>query len=350
MTPVILRSKYSKDLHIYYALHISEGLDTISCDSFGSSKDNIILEAYAFPTRNFAKYFQEFMHDALPYDDIIEFYMVQCRSHDFIYPDYPSNILHNYLSKIIESFRNNKEIKCDNNDLVLKHFHHSIYDTSIDGKPSMSSAWKNKDLLTKSIQNRILYKHSLSQEDIQNGLNVSKLAPKPSVFSISYALLLFSSGVFDGYDNIIDPIAGFSGKLLASIIMNKKYTGIYDYGLDNNFDIRLNESQNLIEWVDDNFKDINKNIFNVRLSTYNECISSSKKYDIMICEIPYWNKKEDEKKYTDDIIDKLILDFKCKRYVFIIKDSNKYKEKYLRKIERSSHLYIYHRHIIVLDK
>lgn len=143
---------------------------------------------------------------------------------------------------------------------------------------------------------------------------------------------------------------GFSGKLIASILLNKKYTGIYDFGLDNNYDLRLSECQNLIKWITDKFPRFNNNVLNIRIDTYSECSKNNKEYDSLICEIPYWNNENNEEQYTDDMIDKLISEFNCKKYIFIIKDSKKYKDKYIDKVDVKTHLYLSHRHIVLIQK
>lgn len=357
MSDVILRSKFDDDYYISLCLVDTDDKEFgISTESFGSIDNEITLYSYALSTCDFAKNFDSILQDIIPYECIIDDQMNTYHNSEFIYPTYSEEELFEYFERIKFVVENKNcpimyvyNIRARYNDIILKHFHHSIYDISIKGKPSMSSAWRNTGNILNSLMNRLMYKSVLNQKVVQDGLNIAKIASKPSILTIKHSLLIFEELLKDDV-TIIDPIMGFSGKLIASILLNKKYTGIYDFGLDNNYDLRLSECQNLIKWITDKFPIFSNNVLNIRIDTYSECSKNNKEYDSLICEIPYWNNENNEEQYTDDMIDKLISEFNCKKYIFIIKDSKKYKDKYIDKVDVKTHLYLSHRHIVLIQK
>ena len=351
--PIILKFRHEDICKKYYIL-FTDNIEDMAIDMYHDINHDIYLATYCLPENGFAKAFDRLMVDLIPYELIIELYLTMYENIPFRYPEYPDNSLFNYLKGFIDFEATNDGCKyslnCNYDDILLKQFHHSIYDTPIGDNYSMSTAWKCKDLLRNVICNRMMYKKNLSQSIVQNGFNISKIAPRPSVFSIKHALVLLKSDILKDYNNIIDPIVGFSGKMVASIITNKKYTGIYDYGLDNNFDIRIKETQLLLNWIYDHFDIFHDRMKNIELYKLDECLSMNNTYDAMLCEIPYWNDKINVSTYTDDIIDYLTSTFKCSRYVFITKGTDKYKSNILEIITKSSHLYTTKYKIIVIDK
>ena len=108
---------------------------------------------------------------------------------------------------------------------IISHFHHSIYQCNVQNKPSIYDAFFNDELLFKCIMNRLLYKNErLSKKDIIQGFNVSKIAPKISIFKPSIARYLIKK-YLDSYDTIFDPCCGYSGRMLGCCSLNKKYIG-----------------------------------------------------------------------------------------------------------------------------
>ncbi len=106
----------------------------------------------------------------------------------------------------------------------------------------------------------------------------------------------------------------------------------------------------IIEWILDNFNKLTPNILKISLKGYQEIIKDNNIFDAMICEIPYWNTKHNITEYTDSIIDELLNNFKCRRYVFIVKQTKKYLSYINNKILKSTHLYRYTKSLIVIDK
>ncbi len=191
---------------------------------------------------SFTEDFHAIMESIIPdYEDYISNIISTCMESPFKYPIYDNERLKKYFKLIIDACNSNDNKlpyngRVNYNDILIKNFHHSIYDTSIDKKPSMSEAWNDINLLMESIYNRIMYKNFITESIIRDGLNIAKIAPKPSIISTKHALLL-SSNLFNDCNTILDPIVGFSGKLIASILLGKTYTGIYDYGLDHNYEV-----------------------------------------------------------------------------------------------------------------
>ena len=100
----------------------------------------------------------------------------------------------------------------------------------------------NDELLLKVIKNRIVYINAITPNKILQGFNISKVAPKVSVFSAALAKLLIYKYLND-FNTIFDPFSGFSGRMLGTVSLDKKYIG-QDISA-----IHVNESNDIIEFL-----------------------------------------------------------------------------------------------------
>lgn len=362
VSPLILKNDNSL-FSDYIALLIADLDDDLMSEEYFSMIDQeVCIYAIVISSSNFMKSFQELLSKLIPvYDDIVNDLSNQVTTSDFPYPEYKQEELIEYFSRI-KSICTGDYIpyyaKVRYNDILIKQFHKSIYGVSMDSYPSTLDAWVDIKLIEQAVRNRAMYKSDLYHETIRDGLNIAKIAPKPSIITTKHAVALLSSDIMKDCYNIVDPIMGYSGKMIASILLGKKYTGFYDYGLDNNYDVRLAESRMILDWIGTGFNDLRNRIDNVYIKSYNEMCEMEKRgfkdteeFDCLVCEVPYWNKKLDAKQYTDSVIDELMAKFRnCKKYVFIIKDTKKYNEYIDKTINDKSHLYMYHRRILVIDK
>lgn len=222
----------------------------------------------------------------------------------------------------------NQDLKKTSDMGLIQHFHKSLYDATRKGKPSPKEAWDIESLFKKCIKNRLKYVGKCGPEDILQGFNVSKIAPKVSVFSVSLAEEILKS--YCTTDNIFDPFSGFSGRLLASTNLNKSY-----YGQDINED-HVRESNEIIQF---------KNIKNAIVNTQDLLTASSKIFDnttLFTCP-PYggkehWNQNNDEiEKTCDEWIDICLQKYKCKEYIFVVDTTEKYKNNIIRTLSNQSH-------------
>ena len=108
---------------------------------------------------------------------------------------------------------------------IIKHFHPSIYKCNIKNKPSIYDAYFDDELLFNCIMNRLEYKKTIpNSKDIIQGFNVSKIAPKISLFKPYIAKYLINK-YLSKFDEIFDPCCGYSGRMLGCCSLNKHYIG-----------------------------------------------------------------------------------------------------------------------------
>lgn len=266
-----------------------------------------------------------------------------------VYLDYIDST---YTKDYLDLFRNNSPFPYLNPDLrdtsdlgLIQHFHKSIYSAARKGKLSPFDAWKDKNLVKKSALNRLMYMHRCRPSDILQGFNVAKIAPKVSVFKPSLAIELINKYLFDA-DTIIDPFSGFSGRLLGAIRCNKEYKG-WDINTTH-----VTESNEIIEYLS-----LNKNctVSVQDLITSNVVDWSASNTCLFTCP-PYggkehWNENNDEiEKSCDEWIDLcLIKHVGCKKYLFVVDGTNKYKEHIVETLENKSHFGRNEEHVVLIE-
>lgn len=206
---------------------------------------------------------------------------------------------------------------------IIANFHKSIWHCNVKNKPSPYNAWYNKDLLKKCIENRFIYKSVLSSQNVLHGFNICKIAPKISIFNPNIAKYLIKK-YLNEFQTVFDPFSGFSGRMLGCCALNKKYIG-----QDIN-STTINESLQI------------KNFLNLNADLYNKDIfESNGDYDCLFTCSPYndkenWNQ-EIKNLSCDQWIDECLNRFKCKKYLFVVDNTEKYKDNIVEKIENKSH-------------
>jgi len=207
---------------------------------------------------------------------------------------------------------------------IINNFHKSIYSCSIKNKPSPLNAWNDKKLLEKCVRNRFIYKSILSSQNIADGFNVCKIAPKISIFNPSLARYL-TEKYLNEYDIIFDPFSGFSGRMLGVCSLGKKYIG-----QDIN-ETTIKESELI------------KNKFNLDATLkIKDVFDSYGEYDCLFTCSPYsdkenWNNKNQKILFCDEWIDVCLNHFKCKSYLFVVDNTEKYKDYIVEEIDNISH-------------
>lgn len=247
-----------------------------------------------------------------------------CRSIDFPYPKYDdARMLSDYRSLCkykSEVYKPNARL----GDSIIQTFHHSIYDAHVGNYPSTKEAWNDDKLLKKVILNRLIYKNDVDPSKILKGFNISKICPRVSIFNPILAKYILSR-YCEEFNEVFDPFSGFSGRLLGTTSLEKKYIG-----QDLN-SIAVAESNKIIQFLNlENCSVEEKDIFESE-GTY-ECL--------MTC--PPYSKKEYYKdevvhKSCDEWIDEILCRFHCKRYVFVVDETEKYKNKVVEEIKNTSH-------------
>lgn len=211
---------------------------------------------------------------------------------------------------------------------LIHHFHKSIYDATRKGKPSPKEAWDNECLFKKCVENRLRYVGRCKPSDILQGFNVSKIAPKVSLFNVNFAEYILKK--YSTTNNIFDPFSGFSGRLLASSNLNKTY-----YGQDINVQ-HVQESNNIIQFK--KLKNVDVVVQDIITDTYKVFNDTT----LFTCP-PYggkehWNKNSDEvEKICDEWIDICLQKYNCKEYIFVIDTTEKYKNYIVETITNKSH-------------
>jgi len=255
------------------------------------------------------------------YDEYIQNLFNWCRSIEFPYPIYSNEILKT-------SFQQLKDykyflLKSQIGDKIIRHFHYSIWKSKV-AKFSPYEAWFQDDLLLRAIKNRFIYKNNIDPSRILEGFNISKIAPKVTIFQPSLARTLIEK-YLDQYREIFDPFSGYSGRMLGTVALSKRYIG-----QDIN-SIVINESKEIVKYFDieNVFLEV-KDVFECE-GTY-ECLFTCPPYNMK--EIWFEGQKDLS---CDEWIDICLKNFKCESYLFVVDKTEKYKDFIVEEIKNKSH-------------
>lgn len=229
-------------------------------------------------------------------------------------------------------------------DALIKHFHHSIYYAHRKGKPSPYEAWNDDRLLRKTIENRVIYQNHLNPNKILQGFNVSRIAPKVSVFSASRAKYIINKYLSE-FDTIFDPFSGFSGRLLGAASLDKTYIG------QDISSIAVNESNQIINFLND---DLYHYDIKATITQADSSITTGEYPCLFTCppygDLEQWFEVPIDYHTCDDWIDICLKNYKCKRYVFVVNKTDKYKEYIVDTITNRSHVTSSDEYVVVINK
>lgn len=298
---------------------------------------------------SFIEGFQEMIEILMEnYDEFVNNLFKLYRSISFPYPQYDDKELINsykQLLKLNPDNRNVQQFKVRNRegDKLISEYHRSIYHAHRHNCVSPYVAWNDDELLMKCIKNRILYRSILNPNKILQGFNVSKIAPKVSVFSAGRAKTIIYKYLYE-FDEIFDPFSGFSGRMLGTISLGKRYIG------QDISSIHINESKRLLQFLRNKFDNIPDVQLNVK-----DIFKSKGKYDCLFTCSPYSNFEEWKDGNTvdlecDDWIDICLERFNCKRYVFVVDKTSRYTDYISDIIVNRSHFGNNYEYIIVIDR
>lgn len=223
-------------------------------------------------------------------------------------------------------------------DFIIKNFHPSIYRCRCGRNPSPLEAWNTPELVDRCVKNRFIYSRRLDAHAIIDGFNINKSAPKVSVFSAILAKNLIEKYLSE-YETIFDPFSGFSGRLLGALASNKRYIG-----QDLN-KTTVKESNDIIRFLNaqDVAQVISKDIFD-----------SAGKYECLLTCPPYgaledWGNKDQKIKSCDEWVGECLKRFDCKRYVFVVDGTSKYKDNIAEVLKNKSHFGSNNEYVLVMD-
>lgn len=239
----------------------------------------------------------------------------------------------------------NKKFYNVDDELIKKH-HKSIYKARTRGcKYSPYEAWFNKGLVKKLVDNRLKYSDyndKLSPNSILQGFSVTRKAKKVSVFKPKLAKELISKYLSDA-KCIFDPFSGFSGRMIGAIRNNIPYIGQ---------DIN---SEHILESVGiyNELCLLDNRIYNVSLNV-KDIFDSIGEYDCLFTCSPYadkedWGNVNQKILSCDEWIDECLKRFRCRKYLFVVDNTEKYKDYVVDVIENKSHFGTNYEKIIFID-
>ena len=221
-------------------------------------------------------------------------------------------------------------------DWLVFEFHKSIWHDHRDGELSPYEAYMNDDILKGMIHNHQIYHTFINKNKILQAFNSTRI----QFMSAGKAKMIISKYLME-FDEIFDPFSGYSGRMLAAISLGKKYIG------QSASEIKVNESNNMVKFlrkygITCNVVISSKNMFNS--SGGYECLFTvPPTMDEVLTDVGSINKTEDE------LIDLCLERFKCKRYLFVVKETTKYKDHIIIEVANKSRFNNCSEKIIIMD-
>ena len=259
-----------------------------------------------------------------------------CRNIGFPYPNYSDNRLHSDYAKLRSS---DPETASNGNWMGLssiRHFHRSLWDCHVKGKPSVREAWDDDSLLRKAIDNRLVYKDEVDPSKVLAGLYISKIAPKVSVFRPMLAKRLVAEYLSE-FDSVFDPFSGFSGRMLGVCASGKRYIGR---------DVREKSISESVEIRD--YHDLNADL------AVADVLESGGSYECLLTCPPYGDQEIYEPscsaRSSDDWILECLTRFCCERYVFVVGNTDKFEAFVSKRLHVRSHMRDTDESVVVISR
>lgn len=259
-----------------------------------------------------------------------------CRSIEFPYPNYDDKRLKGDYKSLCKYQTQVYKPKARLGESAINHFHKSIFDCHVGNYVNPKAAWYDDNLLKKVILNRLIYINDIDPFKVLRGFNISKICPKVSIFNPVLARYLTAKYLSD-FSTVFDPFSGFSGRLLGVSSLGKSYIG-QDLNAK-----AVEESNDIIKFYDiQNCSVICKDIFD-----------SNGEYECLLTCSPYFKKEvysvETVFKTCDEWIDECLQRFDCKRYVFVVDKTEKYKDYIVEGLQTVSHYAKIGEYVVVID-
>lgn len=283
--------------------------------------------------KHLQKLIQSIDDSVLDYDsDIFKW----CREVGFPYPSYTEK----RMKKDYENLCGRWTTSYNPYDLtgisIVRNYHPSVYHCHVSNHVSPFDAWNDDALLKKCIANRLIYQNDVDPSKVLAGFNISKIAPKVSVFNPVLARYLVSK-YLNSFSEIFDPFSGFSGRMLGVCSTGKKYVG-----QDAN-EISVSESCNIIHDFHLDAEIACKDSM-ITSGTY-ECLLTCPPYDST--EIYF---EDMILQNCDEWIDTILQNFSCKRYVFVVNKTTKFQDYIVEELPARSHFRSNSEYVVVMNR
>lgn len=263
-----------------------------------------------------------------------------CRNIGFPYPNYSESRMITDWNKLYNYNTSKYNPYCKFGMSVVSNFHCSIYDCKVENHVSPKEAWNDDNMLKQCIANRLIYQNDVDPSKVLAGFNISKIAPKVSVFNPVTARYLLKKYAED-FGLVVDPFSGFSGRLLGTASLNKQYVG---------HDIRketVDESNRIIQFL--NLKDSVITVQDIQSSAVERCNNAC----LFTCP-PYGYKElylEGQMNLTcDEWIQLCLAKYQCDRYLFVVDHTQLYSQYVVEELKSSSHFRNNSELVILIDK
>lgn len=253
-------------------------------------------------------------------ENLIAYYVNKCLQTPFPLPHQNINVQKEFSMLL------NSESKSSKAGMKLVYkYHPSLWVANKENRMSPYCAWHDVNKLTQVVTNRLKYKGEvLTPEDILYGFSTSYIAPKVSLFRPALAKYLIETYLSE-CASLFDPCSGYSGRLLGAAALDKNYIG-----QDIN-PITVKESNLLINDLHLNATVVCKN-----------SLATGGEYECLFTCPPYGNKENwnqsIEPLSCDEWIDMCLKNYKCKKYLFVVDETARYKEYVVEYIRNKSHL------------
>lgn len=263
----------------------------------------------------------------------------KCRECGFPQPVFTAVQLRNSWNSLCKYSADRLVPRASVGNIIVKNFHPSLYDVHVGACPSVREAWFNDELLKKVILNRHVYvdPEHLTCDRMLQGFNISKVAPRASVFAPCWARYLTDKYLAE-FDEVFDSFSGFSGRLLGVCSLGKKYIG------QDLSKTHVQESHNLISAM---------HLQNCYVQVKN-VLESSGSYQCLLTCPPYDNKEvyESETVFNacDEWIDECLSRFNCNKYVFVVDSTKKYLDYVVEDMSHVSYMSNAKEKVVVIDK
>ena len=316
------KEEYDEDRY----LAIPNNMKSIIISEFSFDDEFSLLEKYLYMT----------------YEEYIEYKYSRLSVISFPYNNYPVlKLLKTYRSLDRLDPRNKycKDISINTRagDMLINNFHHSIWHDYKVGNASPYEYWANKEILSELNRDNIIFYTWFNKDKLLQGFNNIKV----SVFSAGRAKMIISRYLSE-YDTIFDPFSGYSGRMLGTISLGKRYIG------QDLSERHVRESNEMISFLHKYGIEFDAEV------TQRNILESSGSYPCLFTCPPYGDEVYEDvpmdTRSCDDWIDECLHRFQCKRSVFVVNPTQKYQEYVVETIENKSIFGIPKEYLIVIDR
>lgn len=262
-----------------------------------------------------------------------------CRAIDFPYPEYEEDRMKKDYANLCKYDSTSYDSHAKLGFSSIRNFHRSIYDARVGNSISIKEAWEDDTILKKVIKNRMIYCNKVDPSKILAGFYISKIVPKISIFNPVLARYL-TLKYLNKYREVLDPFSGYSGRMLGVCSTGKEY-----FGMDIN-ETTVHETNEIIK-----FHDLLAIVDEANILDDTDVVQVGE--SLLTC--PPYSKKETygtESQYRtcDEWIDIVLHKYNCKRYVFVVDSTDKYKLNVTENIVTKSYFSTVVEKVIVIDK